>query len=105
MLLGNCILPSGQLETTETITKLIPSQELNSIDLPGCDCKVPDKDQRFRNYSSELGDYPKLILFIISPENISKNILVKQNNHTQYYKNFEIRERKFDRIAEKESRG
>jgi predicted GTPase len=29
-LLGNCILPSGQLETTETITKLIPSQELES---------------------------------------------------------------------------
>jgi predicted GTPase len=29
-LLGNCILPSGNLETTETITKLIPSQELNS---------------------------------------------------------------------------
>jgi type IV secretory pathway ATPase VirB11/archaellum biosynthesis ATPase len=29
-LLGNCILPSGNLETTETITKLIPFQELNS---------------------------------------------------------------------------
>jgi predicted GTPase len=29
-LLGNCILPSGTKETTETITKLIPSQELNS---------------------------------------------------------------------------
>jgi septin family protein len=29
-LLGDCILPSGQMETTETITKLIPSQELNS---------------------------------------------------------------------------
>jgi predicted GTPase len=28
--LGNCILPSGQLETTEAIAKLIPSQELNS---------------------------------------------------------------------------
>jgi predicted GTPase len=29
-LMGNCILPSGTKETTETITKLIPSQELNS---------------------------------------------------------------------------
>jgi predicted GTPase len=29
-LLGNCILPSEELETKETITKLIPSQELNS---------------------------------------------------------------------------
>jgi predicted GTPase len=29
-LLGNYILPFGTLETTETITKLIPSQELDS---------------------------------------------------------------------------
>jgi predicted GTPase len=29
-LLGNCILPSGTEETTEAITKLIPSQDLNS---------------------------------------------------------------------------
>jgi predicted GTPase len=28
--LGNCILPSGNLETTETITKLIPFQEYDS---------------------------------------------------------------------------
>jgi hypothetical protein len=29
-LMGNCILPSEGLETTETITKLIPAQELSS---------------------------------------------------------------------------
>jgi predicted GTPase len=38
-LMGNCILPSGLQETTETITNIIASQELN----PNTFILTPDK--------------------------------------------------------------
>jgi hypothetical protein len=51
---------------------LLIRQQLEFVDLPGCDSKAEGKDQRILEFNSKLGDSPKLILFIISPENISK---------------------------------